>query len=116
MRISDWSSDVCSSDLTGSPGRKGGSGTWSLSGGRFVRLSVSLISPLPLAGPDPTGLATAAMMFKAFITLFYECTRSVLICRPPTAAPASSQGLKIGRATCRGRRGQYVLVLLAAVP
>src|SRR3546814_4480672 len=99
MRISDWSSDVCSSDLTirqaTDPGHAPGS-----AGYRRVMLSMFA-----------AGLATFVLLYStqallpAFVTEFSVTpTASTLTVSLTTAALA----VEIGRASCRERVCQYV--------
>src|SRR3546814_4598111 len=78
MRISDWSSDVCSSDLS-------------------QRRTFSVSSALA-AGTGPGALATVSADRRRVAT--YECASA-----PAGITPAAA---KIGRASCRERVCQYV--------
>src|SRR3546814_6491904 len=84
MRISDWSSDVCSSDLSGDAAEIPGLGGL-VSGGATVRW----------------GLATLAVVLQlVFSRRFLELDRVL-----PRAAVLVRE---IGRASCRERVCQYV--------
>src|SRR3546814_19284589 len=78
MRISDWSSDVCSSDLNG---------------GGVARV---------VKTPNIDALAREGVNF----TTAYAANAT---CSPSRAA------MKIGRASCRERVGQYVSISVVAV-
>src|SRR3546814_2109779 len=84
MRISDWSSDVCSSDLTARQ-RSGNRGIVMAVTGNW-KLATSLILASSLAG-----CAASAPMIRGL---------------PPVQVTAS--GEKIGSASCRERVCQYV--------
>src|SRR3546814_11594300 len=98
MRISDWSSDVCSSDLFG-----GGSG---LDCAKAIALMVGQKRPMwdfEDVGDnwklvDPAGVAP-------------------IIAVPTTAGTGSEVGraAEIGRASCRERVGQYVEISVVVV-
>src|SRR3546814_12538041 len=90
MRISDWSSDVCSSDLT------------------YIVTEIDRTSP-----------STAASAFRRLQQLFRwledegEIDRSPIArMQPPTAPQAPVP--EIGRASCRERVGQSVLFSVVA--
>src|SRR3546814_15620489 len=88
MRISDWSSDVCSSDLTG-PG--------------------SMQSPdaaTPASSPIQKDSRLVAQG-EAFHCFFAEMTIMLL-------SPATRLVPKIGRASCRERVCQYVYISVGA--
>src|SRR3546814_10785148 len=97
MRISDWSSDVCSSDL----------------------------NPSPATTPDPSlaqpvrFLPTVAVPCRTPASLMSGCLLGILFAdagtaiRPSTSAattaiPTLLYRMGIGRAPCRERVGQYV--------
>src|SRR3546814_3231468 len=85
MRISDWSSDVCSSDLLG------------------VAAGVASSSPHPTAASTRTSTAATGR------TRFMRGARSRR--RPASTAgcgPPPTHGRQIGRASCRERAWQYV--------
>src|SRR3546814_9516726 len=82
MRISDWSSDVCSSDLLGEP-----------VDGRSVRF--------PRGSPVPEPLQPAERIVGLVEQLFRVIDRRSVI-------GAQEQEAKIGRASCRERVCQYV--------
>src|SRR3546814_1242647 len=95
MRISDWSSDVCSSDL----GDLGGRGAHGVVVDR---------EPRRVAGPRPAQqeLRTGADLGGAA-----QCRRGVHTRPRPTVffrSSASGTGPEIGRAYCRERVCQYV--------
>src|SRR3546814_11091174 len=59
MRISDWSSDVCSSDLLAAE----------VKDGRIVRISIDAASPFMVFEPAPAGVDTAWLMPALLISL-----------------------------------------------
>src|SRR3546814_7945280 len=79
MRISDWSSDVCSSDLIGRP--------------------VTTCDQVPQHGPSARPERAGAILREAFLFLPLRATSRRL------CAVARYQ---IGRASCRDRVCQYV--------
>src|SRR3546814_17748018 len=87
MRISDWSSDVCSSDLT--------TGAAKLSPASVLRATCSFGTSL-------------AALYQATIASF----PAAAIAGPLTGQPAIFQlsACKIGRAPCRERVCQYVWI------
>src|SRR3546814_3064200 len=105
MRISDWSSDVCSSDLihAGARGKAGG---------------VKLVN-----GPDEAEEAAKGMLGKNLVTIQTDAkglpVNSVYVEKPSNIArelylsalvdrTQEKIVLKIGRASCRERVCQYV--------
>src|SRR3546814_11890967 len=104
MRISDWSSDVCSSDLVGPASNRGGSAGGKKSGGsssakraktqvdEAAKAADELKRNLDsiLASPDPKAAQMQSLLEKG---------------RDLDSALASPQ---IGRASCRERVCQYV--------
>src|SRR3546814_5777391 len=103
MRISDWSSDVCSSDLD--RGRGGAQNRQSFYPDKAMQVRPSAIALIPL-------LLFLALFFGAGIwfTLqgepmgFYQLRAPVAI----LPALALAAWLEIGRASCRERVCQYV--------
>src|SRR3546814_15454700 len=96
MRISDWSSDVCSSDLTGLAGK---GGAWRLSpsgGGADVLGSGRLAAPSALH-PVDHGVRRSPRRT--------ECARVAWAFPLPES----------GRASCRERGCQYVWISVVAV-
>src|SRR3546814_13393344 len=100
MRISDWSSDVCSSDLAHLIAPKvtltpehlpygAGSGEGARRAGEVVQLRLRVIHPI--------GLEPSAPLFNAFAVFGGDCLAHCPV--PPS---------DIGRAACRDRVGQYV--------
>src|SRR3546814_13454149 len=102
MRISDWSSDVCSSDLTAAGWEVlqfrdavlGGDGVWTLS--KLLRGQ----------GGTEKQAAAAAAANARFVLL------NAAVIQP--ALPLDLRG-QIGRASCRGSVCQYVLISVVAV-
>src|SRR3546814_17931204 len=96
MRISDWSSDVCSSDLPLSPVNF-----------RFDRLETNprfatIVRP-----------GNAAMLAKLRIDMEARGGRLELLIPYATLEPVREL-LQIGRASCRARVGQYVEISVCA--
>src|SRR3546814_12375226 len=101
MRISDWSSDVCSSDL------------WS------VLVIKCLPGGIVLRGPAITASekATNRSRFGALIQ-YSPCARCHRSAMMPEATPKpvpAAPHRKIGRASCRESVSQYVEILGVAV-
>src|SRR3546814_20529980 len=113
MRISDWSSDVCSSDLSRAV-EEGGTLVSPLipwnAGGAFV------ISALAL------GVSSGNMENLLYIPLAFACWMSPVIgivyahtgLFSPRATDAERRGGEIGRASCRERACQYVWISVGA--
>src|SRR3546814_3592544 len=91
MRISDWSSDVCSSDLLEDVG---GNGAEALFNARNQLLAAASQSPI-LAGVRPEGQEDAPQL-------------RVMIDRIQAHALGLSIGDEYGRASCRERGCSYV--------
>src|SRR3546814_11606492 len=116
MRISDWSSDVCSSDLI----------LWTLLGRRglepstpakfglaLVQLGVGfLILVAGAAAAGPSNLTPVLFIFLLYLfhTTGELCLSPVGLSAMNRLAPAHMAGLimEIGRASCRERVCQYV--------
>src|SRR3546814_3351888 len=98
MRISDWSSDVCSSDLMG------------------AALMVKVLDDLHAFAPEPqpgTGATYAAKIDKSearldFLTSAVQVERQIRAFNPMPGAFFELEGEQIGRASCRERVCQYV--------
>src|SRR3546814_11590753 len=118
MRISDWSSDVCSSDL-GPVTNATAAPAWARTLRRFNDWWLTDIG----GGPRVLKFAWVINTQKAGTFLFLGALMFFYASRPPTAtSPAAwiylampgSSGLvwltkdKIGRGACRERGGQYV--------
>src|SRR3546814_10452731 len=97
MRISDWSSDVCSSDL---------GGFLSQQLGRFLRIEHAVLHLLHAQ----LEIADEVPGFVDHLALDLESSSSSEISPRVTAMPFSVSYLsgKIGRASCRERVCQYV--------
>src|SRR3546814_10927445 len=111
MRISDWSSDVCSSDLACSGFGGGGSGELSMAGVNPVsRDRRTTVTPSQRTGPSPrSGGATRDGTCTPATPRLHPAKR-----RLPSSSPREQQA-KIGRPSCRGRVSQYVLISVVAV-
>src|SRR3546814_16195197 len=97
MRISDWSSDVCSSDL-GTRGA-GGAGTRRVRAAAAAQRAVAVALPL-----RPDGVAVALAYLRRAATDAEGLT---------TALDLRHE--RIGRASCRERVCQYVSISVVAV-
>src|SRR3546814_1564263 len=90
MRISDWSSDVCSSDLTGTLDQ--------------VELTVTEIAKLE----SPTALAVRPGSPDLYIADKGGTVRHIEVTEAEESRPARYELQQIGRASCRERVCQYV--------
>src|SRR3546814_14654527 len=113
MRISDWSSDVCSSDLSGSVTRRSSSD----SGGADLGLTLATIimyKTYSSASIRPGKKSPAYNLTNDTPATAPYTIRStdggIIIPRQPPAVmePAVRRMLYIGRASCRARSRQYV--------
>src|SRR3546814_16400293 len=95
MRISDWSSDVCSSDLTACMGR---SAVLDIGAAQLV-ITERTHEPWDLGVFESMGLAPRRARFVL--------VKSRMYCRPVFEPISQAQ---IGRASCRARVCQYVLI------
>src|SRR3546814_17165798 len=113
MRISDWSSDVCSSDLAG--GEAGGAGVLSgPSGGASAGGTVGASSGVG-EGAGGTSCATAAVAIPSAIAVNIKGRKvNVIHDRPLRMYPVCSPW-EIGRASCRERVCQLVSISVLAV-
>src|SRR3546814_13778482 len=107
MRISDWSSDVCSSDLLHGTPRRGRSPDLRIAN----RAPGHAFANLNLPRPDPAAKMPAVqggnqtMRHRCWILLLAAMC-ALAACRPaPEDAAATAE---IGRAQCRERVGQEV--------
>src|SRR3546814_13160659 len=98
MRISDWSSDVCSSDLTRVAPHPHARRSFASSSPRHT---VNLVNSAPVMPESPL-LPVAEAQARLFAM----------------AAPVAVEHapLQIGRASCRERVCQYVSISVVAVP
>src|SRR3546814_1278214 len=94
MRISDWSSDVCSSDLQRT-NRSSGDGGW----GQIV---TSTRIGKDDMGPDPPCRCVQPTFGKNYLTIVPSCTQIFEWIWPRLTLR------QIGRASCRERVCQYV--------
>src|SRR3546814_12273187 len=97
MRISDWSSDVCSSDLSGSSTAKGETYPYAPMVAPFAADHV-LFEDVALASTFEKGTVADSVA-----TGFGKVSNQVLAHRP-----AAGRNDEIGRASCRERVCQYV--------
>src|SRR3546814_20791724 len=117
MRISDWSSDVCSSDLLDSDGIITALGD----GSTYIfarRGSVAAATVLTVGSPTTyTEYSTSAYgvdAYPAAVTILAAGGERQLVTRPApvdaVSADGPDSGPKNGRAACRGRVGQFVTI------
>src|SRR3546814_15674916 len=118
MRISDWSSDVCSSDL---PGNGGNGLTWAGrsadddgfmrvyngTGGEVIWYVTSMSGPNAVQFFEVTIPAGGAVILNVGDWANGNVIQ-VLTSEGGAAAFGSTAVLEIGRASCRERGGQYV--------
>src|SRR3546814_12351776 len=144
MRISDWSSDVCSSDLTvhrvATAGLRAGNQIFvKQPGGRFLHCSISRLSPLRRAGktirfiPPAKFLASCPELANKSHkdldpnrrgacqtspqTAFQSITKSMATRRAHRCCYAGGRERgRNGRTSGRGRGWQYGMVTEVAVP
>src|SRR3546814_10434925 len=107
MRISDWSSDVCSSDLKPILTDSGGFQVFSLQGMRKItEEGVKFASPIDGARlfltPEES-MRIQRSLNSDIVMVFDECTPYQIDGRPAPAEEAET-----GRASCRERVCQYV--------
>src|SRR3546814_18289496 len=109
MRISDWSSDVCSSDLLNlAAGHAAGDWTMAFAAALDHTLSFKALGdlgperPVMLIGPSGAGKTVTAAKRCACARLAEA--RSLLI----TMDAGKAGGRELGRASCRERVWQYV--------
>src|SRR3546814_20527911 len=105
MRISDWSSDVCSSDLKSfAPSRRNGD-NWSLpaacAGDHYRQLSRTLL--LEAVSQKPAHFRPFCRRFTAVVELSHRGSRAA---SNLTITPCD--GIKLGSASCRERVGKSV--------
>src|SRR3546814_21172415 len=120
MRISDWSSDVCSSDLA-----------CLHDGHQLARLAAAMTETLALAIPELPGLADDKLNQAPSSILFQELLSIIETSRPyiPSMSGAEILALtkrafdakrakisrkEVGRASCRERVCQYVKISVVA--
>src|SRR3546814_9977592 len=98
MRISDWSSDVCSSDLLVLNGRR-------MTKGQNVMCSMTAANRDPEAFDDPDTLRFDRKPANSggLRNMTFGTGR-----RPVSGANLAQANLQIGRASCRERVCQYV--------
>src|SRR3546814_17126412 len=108
MRISDWSSDVCSSDLVIIGGRIADALRARNPAGRILMILFGVIAPIV---PIWIGYTTANG------TLFYVMNflAGMFGAAALGAAAATTQDLEIGRASCRERVCRYVEIAVVDV-
>src|SRR3546814_12853344 len=106
MRISDWSSDVCSSDLGWRPfGTPTGSSSW-IRGGSWIRAGMTNSSRATVSMPGWPGCNSTQRPPEAGSWTVDSFSRGNDLSQPSDIEPAV--GTQIGRASCRERGCQYV--------
>src|SRR3546814_18087716 len=116
MRISDWSSDVCSSDLLGGKSANLIFADADLDKAAAMAAGCSLV---PLAGQGcvlPTRVYAQSAIFDEFVERVRAHAQTFTLGDPldmatvigPVINEAAAQRIKIGRASCRERGCQYV--------
>src|SRR3546814_20156439 len=100
MRISDWSSDVCSSDLTDSHTTMvNGIGVLGWGVGGIEAEAAMLGQPSSMLIPEVIGVRVTGKLAEG-------ATATDLVL--PVTEMLRKRGVAIGRASCRARGGQYV--------
>src|SRR3546814_12437706 len=104
MRISDWSSDVCSSDLRvfGPPLCVTTTSSWPWIDRRVSGLLPATIRPIKTRFPYGSPIRLALLLRSKSLTHYTKGTPSLL------RAPTTCTHPEIGRASCRERVCQYV--------
>src|SRR3546814_13742171 len=109
MRISDWSSDVCSSDLPGHDD--------AVADNHFAAVQAAAVRPRRRLGADDGqprqfahDLRRNTMDADYFLTVAHEARWVLALAAAPILIPILLAGLiiEIGRASCRARCCQYV--------
>src|SRR3546814_4361230 len=103
MRISDWSSDVCSSDLLEVPAPASGVLKEIVKGDGSTVTAGEVLARIDSEGKAAAAAAPAAAVEAAPAAAAPAATASAAV-----ASPAASKILEIGRASCRERVCQYV--------
>src|SRR3546814_1392472 len=104
MRISDWSSDVCSSDLIDSIGKRlGAAGPIAQSGGRHDCLPKRL---LPFSVRDNRADSARLMQAAPFINIGLEHDPQHLLARPGGISRSDPGSLRRGGAIDPARRNR----------
>src|SRR3546814_12623628 len=105
MRISDWSSDVCSSDL------------WIVDGYTlaFAALLLAAGALSDRYGAKPVYLAGLAVFTLASLLCGAAPSSGLLVAARMLPGLGAALFLPLGRASCRARVCQYVLILVFAV-
>src|SRR3546814_14735247 len=117
MRISDWSSDVCSSDLNAiEPPRQRDARSLHHLLGIEARDQIVVVD-LPDARPVFPGAFRQAVIERQGDDIEPDVRRTlhVVVAANDVGAGAGLADIAIGRASCWERGGQYVLFLVVAV-
>src|SRR3546814_13974063 len=101
MRISDWSSDVCSSDLITCPVVEGTRQAGCDFGVQFVQRQ-------NLFGPEVIAFGTMNALQIVHAELENQRARPVGVAQGKSGVQHKRANHEIGRATCRERECQYV--------
>src|SRR3546814_15822016 len=118
MRISDWSSDVCSSDLLVAGRRAFAPAPGLLACGPFVSSSSqrAMTDPAPEASAIAASLAAIhARIAEATATVPRDPARVTLVAVAPAFPAEAVAAPQIVRAACRVRACQYVSISMVAV-
>src|SRR3546814_20611128 len=102
MRISDWSSDVCSSDLRADVVRA-------------AVLVLQVVGVLPHVQAQDRGVARADALHERAVQVGAALDRELAGLVHAKPRPAAAEAGKIGRASCRERECQFVYISVGAV-
>src|SRR3546814_12792085 len=105
MRISDWSSDVCSSDLLEEKGRNSEE-VWT-----SITVSQGSVQHLDFLNDDEKDVFKTAFELDQRWLIEHAGDRAPFICQ----AQSLNVFVQIGRASCRDRVCQYVSISVVAV-
>src|SRR3546814_17044866 len=107
MRISDWSSDVCSSDLCASWRHRSPSAAANASAPGSSACESGALPALPVAKASTVSLVEVSLS-----TVMHE---KVVRLAALSSASIEVEGDEIGRASCRERVCQYVVISVGDV-
>src|SRR3546814_11107729 len=104
MRISDWSSDVCSSDLLPTASQQGGSNDWYRPSASPAR---TIVAHVPMQPSPPPPVVPVSRGYRRHIMEwgFMTILGPILLAAVLAWAMLNNQN---GRASCRERVCQYV--------
>src|SRR3546814_18791675 len=127
MRISDWSSDVCSSDLASTHADYADLRNWSLFEPQFglcgqplVHLFEAVVNDGPslIRTRKPVGASTVrfdALCMNPDVRFLFQRLQLVMDLMNSGWPSRTYPGIQIGRASCRDRVCQYVYISVVAV-